>query len=70
MNPYSILSQIGAINAQRATLVKQDGRRIELLVKPESGVSETVGGQTTTRRAAKIKKTAFYFRYASKSARN
>lgn len=46
MNPYSILSQIGAINAQRATLVKQDGRRIELLVKPESGVSETVGGQT------------------------
>lgn len=46
MDPYSILSQIGAINAQRATLVKQDGRRIELLVKPESGVSETVGGQT------------------------
>lgn len=46
MNPYNLLNRIGAFNAQRATLVKSDGRRIALVVKPESGETVAVGGQT------------------------
>ena len=44
MNPYSILTQIGEFAAQDATLVKPDGARIPLKVKPESAESEAIGG--------------------------
>ena len=46
MNPYNLLNKIAAFNALRATLVKSDGRRISLIVEPESGETETVGGST------------------------
>ena len=46
MNPYNLLNKIAAFSALRATLVKADGRRIEIIVDPESGATETVGGAT------------------------